>query len=421
MKKLGLLCLMALFTVLTLQAQDAKTLWKEAKKAHNKYNLDPTNNADAIVEAMKKIDGAIKSDDYKSSFEAWRMRGEIYSDLAKSSKAGDYLDAASVSYDSFDKASGMAEKKYQKREVSAGLTNVATLLINSGVKAYEAKNFEAAFNSFDKVFNAKEKLSAMGKNTILTEEAQLDEHIYRTGFMAQKIGKNARATELLSQLYKKDYKEAGVYELLFNLYSGDNKEKMAMEVMEKGRKLFPKNLPLLYAEINHYLRSGKFVQLEDKLKGAIDQDPDNKSLYLTLGNVYDKLYQTALEEKNEANADKNMKLAENYYSQALEKDPEYFDAIYSLGALFYNKAAEKSKQMVPLANDLSKAGTAKYNNLRGEMNALFDQALPYFNKAEKMNPNDRNTLIALKEIYAKKDDLVKSAEYKKRFEALGNK
>ncbi len=54
------------------------------------------------------------------------------------------------------------------------------------------------------------------------------------------------------------------------------------------------------------------------------------------------------------------------------------------------------------------------------MDGYFDKALPYFLKAEENNPKDYNTLIALKEIYAKKNDLETSQAYKSKIDALGN-
>ena len=49
---------------------------------------------------------------------------------------------------------------------------------------------------------------------------------------------------------------------------------------------------------------------------------------------------------------------------------------------------------------------------------MFDAALPYFLKAEESDPKDRNTLIALREIYARKNQLDKAEEYKKKLDAL---
>ena len=102
----------------------------------------------------------------------------------------------------------------------------------------------------------------------------------------------------------------------------------------------------------------------------------------------------------------------------MELDAKDVDAIYSIGASFYNKAAIYSKEMKKLESDFSKEGQKKYEAAEKLMLAEFENALPYFKKAEGLNPNDRNTLIALKEIFARKNDLKTANEFKARLQVL---
>ena len=60
----------------------------------------------------------------------------------------------------------------------------------------------------------------------------------------------------------------------------------------------------------------------------------------------------------------------------------------------------------------------KWWPIKNEINTLFDQALPYFQKAESLDANDMNTLIALNEIYARKEDETLSPEFKKRLDTV---
>lgn len=108
----------------------------------------------------------------------------------------------------------------------------------------------------------------------------------------------------------------------------------------------------------------------------------------------------------------------SYYDEAQEIDPTNITAIYSAGALYYNRAAQLTQKMLELQDDYSKEGIAKYDAMREQVMSEFDNALPYFKKAEMIAPNDMNTLIALKEIYAKKDDLEMSNVFKERLEIL---
>ena len=86
--------------------------------------------------------------------------------------------------------------------------------------------------------------------------------------------------------------------------------------------------------------------------------------------------------------------------------------------MYYNQGAALTKDLAKLDADYSKTGIQKYEAVQKEMLALFDKALPYFQKAESLKPSDKNTLIALKEIYAKKNQVEKSNEYKLKLEKL---
>ena len=179
-----------------------------------------------------------------------------------------------------------------------------------------------------------------------------------------------------------------------------------------------KDAEALFAEINAYLKEGKLDELVGPLKQAISLEPTNVSLYITLGSVYDKLFQRELQRRNEAKATEYFEEAKKYYLEATAQDPENFDATYSLGALFYNKAAARTSELSSLSEDFSSAGLKEFERRKKVIRGLFDQALPYFQKAESLDPSDFMTLIALSEIYARKDDETLAAEFRKRLDTV---
>jgi len=152
---------------------------------------------------------------------------------------------------------------------------------------------------------------------------------------------------------------------------------------------------MIIDELNELLGSGKTTEAMSLIEEAIQLDPENASLHFALGSAKEGM--------------KDFNSAKASYQKALDIDPDYFDALYNLGAMPYNKAADLTKQMADLGLDEQ----AKYDQLVAESKSYFSEALPYFEKAHKMNPNDTNTLIALKEIYAKTGDFEKSNEMKK--------
>lgn len=189
-------------------------------------------------------------------------------------------------------------------------------------------------------------------------------------------------------------------------------------MLNEGIAKHPNATDLLFSQINYYLSEGKLNELIDKLKLAIEKEPKNIGLYTTLGNVYDNLASMELKAGNASKVKEYSDAANKVYGDALAKDPNNFDANYSIGAAYYNKAAAYAEPLNKLNDDYSDAGVKKYEALKEEMNGVFKQALPYFQKAEAINPNDKNTLIALKEILTRLNMMTESGEIKKRIDTL---
>ena len=97
------------------------------------------------------------------------------------------------------------------------------------------------------------------------------------------------------------------------------------------------------------------------------------------------------------------------YKKAIELKDDYFDANYNLGAMIYNQGADMNNA----ANDIK--DNKKYNDAKAKADERLKQALPYLEKANEINPKDKNTLISLKQVYARIGDQVK---YQKAKEEL---
>lgn len=427
MKNYALLFLFVLGAVAFGQAQDdASRNYKKATRALGAYNLDPGANSDKLDEALEMINSALTDPEIAADAASWNTKGSIMLEVANR----DYLnalkqkenappatpDAAYQGFTAFKKGLELATKKYHRTDAYTGISSLLGLLNNEAIIAYKEEKNEEAFTGFSNVIEAHNILVKAGEKSPL-EEAQVKDAMFSAALTGMFAGKKVEALVFLNELVDAKYENPYIYDLLYTAYIDTDKDK-AVSYLEKGRSLYPDEISLLFTEINHYLREGRMDELVGKLKMAIEKEPENKSLYLTLGNVYDNLFQKALEAKDQAAADKNFSEALNYYQQALSKDENYTDAIYSIGALYYNKAAVYTQELSVLADDYSKEGLKKYDALKEKVNGEFDKALPYFQKAEKVDANDMNTLIALKEIYARKNDLELSNEFKTRIERV---
>lgn len=430
MKKTFLSFVLVLVVVGINYAQDAKKALKNAEKDLARYYQDQVGNADKLTSALDALKVAFADDMIKADPESWIVRGEIFNTIGNNEiaqktikpdlvltqpKAG--IEAANA----FTKAIELAVKKNHTKDALAGLIETELLLQNIGVTNYQSNDVVGAFENFYTYLNISKLIVANGGTTRLADPAtksDIEYYALATGSLS-----NADASKL--QELALDMAKAGtdkplVYETLFKLNIAKD-EASAVKYLEEGRVKFPEDAGLLFAEINYYLQKGKLDILVDKLKTALAKEPDNISIYTTLGSVYDQLTTQERKAGNVAKVNEYFSLAFDYYNQAMAKDPTNFDATYSLGALYYNKAAAMTEELNKISNDYSAAGTKKYNAFKAEMDGVFEQALPYFIKAESMNPNDVNTLIALKEIYARKGMLEKSSEYKARIEKAQDK
>lgn len=430
MRKIVLSLLSVFLLVGTTSAQTGKKALKKAGKEINKYSSDPVNAAESLEAGLALLNTAFEDAEVAANPDSYIMKGKMYNDIIggewKNSLINpevtmNSVDAPYLSAESYVKALELASKKSQTKAALAGLADTEAYLNNVGVMFFEDQDYGTAFNYFNKAIEIYKVINENGGKSRLDEEAIRNEHYYITAASGYYGDKKQEAKPLLIDMYNQNSDKALVYEALFNISSEEGSAD-AEAYLAKGRELFPEDNGLLFAEINYFLKEGRLDELTGKLKKAIEKEPENASIYITLGSVYDQLNQKEREAGNTEKATEYFDLAMDYYNQTLERDPDNFDAMYSQGALYYNRAAAMTDEINELANDFSPAGTKKYNELKAEMDTQFSKALPYFENADKAasakGETDLNTLVALKEIYARTNQLDKVGPLKARIEAL---
>ncbi|MDZ4746866.1 MAG: hypothetical protein SH808_00140 [Saprospiraceae bacterium] len=411
---------------LGLQAQDPVKDIKKAARLLGTYNLDPSGSADKLQEAVTLANASIDDPLVKIDPTAWQTYGDIFITVVNTDvahfvidpayKVGDPM-ASGKAFKGFKMAAELSDKSYQTKDamkaLSAGIQNVYYM----GSALYQTQNYEGAYDAFKATYDGYVLLKKNNEPTTFDATEQ-PKALYYSGLCAQQAGMIEEAKAVYKQLVDQGIAEAGVYEALINLYK-DEDPALSEQYLKVAREKYPDDTALLYAEINQLLVKGELVSLVEKLEKAAALDPNNVSIYITLGQIYDKLYQDQSATDPTA-AEESFTKAMSYYHQALAKDAKSFDAVYSIGALWYNKAAAYSIELNTLSNDYTPAGTKKYDAKKVQMDDAFVKALPFFQQAEELAPKDINTLIALKEIYARQDNFDLVDAYKQKLAALGN-
>lgn len=215
---------------------------------------------------------------------------------------------------------------------------------------------------------------------------------------------------------------------------------------------------------SHLLQLDSLDLIAEKLESALEQTPDNQSLRLLTAEVYEQLATEKLKKDgNEAeafkyaqmllkhcekidtkNADpleglfiqgkmlehlgqlawikqRNIDLALGYFDQAIAiyqklliKYPNSAEVYYATGAGYYSKMALWMNSLNQYVIGCGKPTI----EMRQNADAMLQQTFPYFQKAEMLNPNHLNTLIGLKEIFARKNDFETAGEMKKRITTI---
>jgi hypothetical protein len=432
----NLIVITILFFAANLIAQEPEKDVKSADKKYGLYNLDTKGNAAKLWEAKALIDEASKNPAVTEQYKTWITKGKIYNAIAstqndslvlaqtmgKSEAKLSFANSGVDAYNALNKAITLAVKSYEKKDALEALQETSQYLNNFGYYLYKKSDYQNAYLNFNTMVLTDKLLKGNNMKTIFSTENDYLNQLYITSLCAMNSKNIETVLPYLEELVSKNFNDennsgASIYEGLYEYYQTKDEAK-AENYLAEGRKKFPEVTSLLYQEINHFLKKGKLNELIDKLKFAMTKDKTNPSLYTTLGNVYDNLCQKEWESGNTAKGDEYYNESLKYYADALTYKPDDFTALYSLGACHYNKAALVSKELNKLSSDYSKEGTKKYDAKKAEMDSYFDKALPYFEKAELVDNKDKNTLIALKEIYAKKGNLQKASDYKAKLENL---
>lgn len=355
-----------------------------------------------LDEAKTNIDAAIESEKLKDDGKTWYYRGLIYASIDTTSKeqfkdlAPDAFNTALEAFAKADELSKGKSDNYFTQDASGlpqlksqQITYWANSYINKGAAQYQEEDFEAAVESFDRVAKI-----LPGDTTAY----------FYGAFAANQAENYDKAIENFNKYIEHGGTSVDAYLSLYNIYRGPKEDKeKALAIVQEARKKFPENADLPKAEIGLLIDLQRIDEAKSGLQTAIRQEPDNKILHFYLGYANATL--------------KDFEAAKKNYEDALKIDPQYFEAQLYLAKLMYNDAAMIKKEMANLG--ISAADKKKRFALDKVLVEKLKLALPYWEKAEKLNASDQEVLDTLYSIYTDLDmqDQIKRIE--KRYKELG--
>ncbi|MGD0710445.1 MAG: tetratricopeptide repeat protein [Bacteroidales bacterium] len=380
MKKITILAAM-MFVIIIAHAQ--KQNYQSAWSSFNKGYLD---------KAKDYIDLAVQDPDTKTWAKTWKLKGDIYLNI-QFSKDDKYkkLDsnAVMVAYNSYQKAIELDPKKEFYDEILASLLRCGDAFYNKGAEYFGKAKYLQAMNSFAKTIEI---------NALIGNPDSLA--TFNAGVSAMNAKLNDKAKEYFIKDMKINYKNPALYYNLANIYKEEKNIPKALDVVKKGRKVFNDNTSLMEEEVNIYLAGGMMKETKGLLDTLIKISPNNPQLYFAFGGAYEAYANDTT--KSRVDRDTSFNNAAKEYKKAIELKPDYFDAIYEIGALYFNDGIRLYLVADGMVNDMT-----KYNEMKTKFEERWKNALPYLEKAQQLSPNDKQTLISLKQLYARTSQMDK--------------
>ena len=335
-----------------------------------------------LAEAKTMIDEATTYEKTMEDGKTWYYRGLIYAAIDTTSNAafkGLAEDPFKTALESFAKADQLAKAGSEYFTTDPNnvipvtktqqISQLANWYLNRGASLYQTDSLQEALVNFEKT------------QVILPDDTIA---YFYAGFVANAMEDHDKSIQNFEKYIEKGGTSSDAYSLMINTYSGPKEDKeKALEVSRKAKEKFPENAEFPKVEIGLLIDLNRIEEAKKGLEEAVVREPDNKTFHFYLGYVNSKLEHFEEAKKN--------------FTEALRVDPAYFDAQYYLAQIYLIDASKIMDQVKNLG--ISAADKKKQAELDKVLVEKYKIALPHWEKAEKLNPNDMDVLDRLRTIY----------------------
>ena len=360
--------------------------------------------------ARAAINEALQNDETKDLADTWYTAGLIgYQELSKENEktylgqARDEKRAGEAVVESFDywmQAANLAGQKVLDKkgnEVLADKKTYALLqkkvleyyknqeLVKYGIYLNDQRDFATAYNVFQRHLSIPE-LPLMQDEKLqkdMPKDTIYDQYKYYTAIFAIQAEMHPEAIAVLEEMKDGNYEAITVNQFLYQEYVNVKDTANYVRVLQDAVARFPQEPWFLQNLINHYIFSGQEQEAINYLDQAIAREPNVAQYHLIKGNLNEnqKNYEAALAD----------------FDRALAIEPTMADAEAGKGRVYYNQAVKMNEDAALIAD------AKEYKKALEEMNAMFRQSLPFFEKAHELAPDNRDYMITLRGLYYRFD------------------
>ncbi len=373
----------------------------EAKKAITGLTM----TVDSYNKAFNKLKPALTNDETKDRAETWalasRIKMEQYDKYIDNRRVGKKIDIMAMGHtliDAYDysiealkldtvrildkKGQPVIDKNTKRPKVKTKFSReVANRLLAHhdnfrivGSELYNIKDWDGAYKAWDSYCELASQTSDL---RWLKPDSLVAEVRYYQGITAWQRADTIDAVRLFNIARRTGYDRKDVYDYtlvcLTDMGNETDVVRLAWEAFIKFGTSDPQYIRIL---INDYVSREDYSGANDLLDEAIEVNPEDDELQNLKGLVIE--------------SQQNIYEALPYYQRCIELNDSNAQGQFNVGRYFYNKAMETRQN-----------STLYGKRLANLVNPIYREALPYFEKALALNPENEEVRNALRDIYYK--------------------
>ncbi|MDO5760027.1 MAG: hypothetical protein Q4Q06_03270 [Bacteroidota bacterium] len=375
---MALLSITALVSAQTMKVQSAYSDMKNGR----------------LLNAKQNIDDAMKDDKTSKEAKTWNYAGVIYTQIVQA-----------MEDENTDKKTKKELKKISESKeqlCDSGLEFLKKCLTIDKEHEYTSSSIEAmkvlcvyAYTYAIADYNNQKYESAQAKFHSVAENATVAQHNnlvldakYYEADCYRVLKQPEKEMALYRELAKMNTKHGDVYMKIYadNMAAKDTTK--AINALKKGIRLTAKdttmNISLKSALAQTYIWSNKTEEANKIIDSLLVGNESNVVALNSVAKIYVDLSQ--------------IKQAEDLFNKSISVNPNQTDAYRGMGILNYNQAVTENELADKLPPD--PAYDEEYNAHKKASFEFFEKSIPFYNKVLEKDPNDFESLKALKTVYA---------------------
>ncbi len=313
-------------------------------------------------------------------------------------------DLAMEAATSFSKAAQVDSKVAAKAH--EGLVKVENYFSNSGSVNYSAGRAGQAAADYMSAFAVQEMPGYTGEKNY--------NYLFNAGLMYVVDGETnassyAKGAEVLNKALQAGFAdpEGQIYYYLFHAYYGQKDSSVrvanlerAKQVLMEGLAKYPSNTMIIEGLISIYIDPqnpvGDPQELVQMVDGALQRDPQNKSLWNSRAIMFDRM--------------KNYEESIKSFQKVVELDPKDVQAIYNLGLSYVFKGDSMNEEM----NSRDYKSNADFQADQKKVIEAYKPAVPVLESAFELDPKNVTVVETLKNLtFRLRDEEGMMAKYEK--------